>query len=322
MKVIFTADDFGAYDQIDNAVIQAAEAGKINSVAVLPNGFALESKIEKLEAAAKRGGVNLEMGCHLTTCSGSPLTQVTKNFLNGTEFRTFNKVERASRQEKTQELDSLYRELHVQIETLQRFTEVRHLTCHNNTLSWFEDYFEVYLKVAREFNLPIRSPMFIPEDQFQRYQKIMGLLNYRLTGKRRTRLLYKSWRENYHEKYPELIKKYGVWHPAILFSDHYGPPPLLELNEGDLAGELKRKQSALGEVFNKHVLEHDPVEVVFHLIEVNVEKRKKMKGLLKRGWYSGINHKYVDGRMTEMRSLMAVELPDGIQFGSWSNLKN
>lgn len=321
MKVIFTADDFGVYDQIDNAVITAVEAGKINSVAVFSNGFGLKKKIERLEASAKRGGVNLEVGCHLTTCSGSPLTKVTKNFVNGKVFKPYNRVRRASREEKPKELDSLYLELEAQIKALQSITEVSHLTCHNNTLSWFEDYFEVYLKVAKDFGLPIRSPLFVPEDQFDRYQKVMGLLNYRLTGKKRTRLLYKSWRENYRQKYPKLIKAYGVAHPTILFSDHYGPPPLVALNEGDLEGELKRKKIAMADVFDKHVKEHKEVEVVFHLIELNVAKRKKFKGLLKRGWYSGVNHKYVDGRMTEMRSLMALNRPDEVQFESWKNLK-
>jgi predicted glycoside hydrolase/deacetylase ChbG (UPF0249 family) len=321
MKVIFTADDFGVYDQIDNAVITAAEAGKINSVAVFANGFGLKKKIERLESAAKRGGVNLEIGCHFTTCSGSPLTQVTKNFVNGNSFRPYHKVRRASRAEKERELDSLYRELHAQVEALKHITEVSHLTCHNNTLSWFEDYFRVYLKVANELNLPIRSPLFVPQDQFDRYQMAMGLLNYQLTGKKRTRLSYKSWRENYRNKYPSLIKSNNIAHPAILFSEHYGPPPLVSLNEGDLEGELKRKKSAIAELFNKHVQEHKEVEVVFHLIENNPSKRRKIQGLLKRGWYSGVNHKYVDGRMTEMRSLMAINLPEGVEFEQWKNLK-
>jgi predicted glycoside hydrolase/deacetylase ChbG (UPF0249 family) len=321
MKVIFTADDFGVYDQIDNAVITAVEAGKINSVAVFANGFGLKKKIERLEAAAKRGGVNLEVGCHLTTCSGSPLTKVTKNFVDGKVFKPYNRVRRSSREEKPKELESLYLELEAQIKALQSITEVSHLTCHNNTLSWFEDYFEVYLKVAKDFGLPIRSPLFVPEDQFDRYQKAMGLLNYRLAGKKRTRLLYRDWRESYRQKYPGIVKKYGVVHPTILFSGHYGPPPLIALNEGDLEGELVRKKAAMAEVFNILVQEHRTVEVVFHLIVHNMAKRKKFKGLLKKGWYSGVNHKYVDGRITEMRSLMALNRPDEVQFESWKNLK-
>ena len=321
MKVIFTADDFGAYDQIDNAVVKAAEAGKINSVAVFPNGFALKTKIKRLNAAAKRGGVKLEIGCHLTTCSGSPLTQVTKNFVSGNTFRPYNKVRRAPKQQKPRELDSLYRELYTQVESLQRYGEVTHLTCHNNTLSWFEDYFKVYLAIAKEFKLPIRSPLFVPQDQFERYQVAMGLLNYQLAGKKRTRLSYKAWREDYREKYPELIKAYGVVHPAILFTDHYGPPPVVSLNEGDMEGELLRKKRAIAELFSKHVKEHAEVEVVFHIIEDKMSKRKKFKGLLKRGWYSGVNHKYVDGRMMEMRSLMTINRPDEVEFESWKNLK-
>jgi len=320
MKVIFTADDFGVYDQIDNAVTTAVEAGKINSVAIFPNGFALKNKIDRLKGAAKRAGTDLEIGCHLTTCSGSPLTQITKNFTKGKRFRPFNQVRRAARDEKARELDSLYRELHAQIEELKRYADVDHLTCHNNTLSWFEDYFEVYLRVAKEHGLPIRSPFFVPEDQFDRYQKAMGFLNYKISGKERTRLLYKNWRQNYHLKYPEMVKRFGVSHPAILFSDHYGPPPLVSLSENDLEGELVRKKEAMKDVFHKHVKEHSEVEVVFHLIENDIKKRKKLKGLLKKGWYSGVNHKYVDGRMTEMRSLMALELPSGVEFTSWKNL--
>jgi predicted glycoside hydrolase/deacetylase ChbG (UPF0249 family) len=320
MKVIFTADDFGVYDQIDNAVITAVEAGKINSVAIFANGFGLAKKIDRLKGAAKRGDVDLEIGCHLTTCSGSPLTQVTHNFVNGKKFRPFNQVQRAARDEKLAELDSLYRELHTQIEELKKYTEVCHLTCHNNTLSWFEDYFEVYLKVAKEHKLPIRSPHFVPEDQFDRYQKAMGFLNYKVTGKKRTRLLYKTWRENYHAKYPHMVRNFSISHPAILFSDHYGPPPIIALNENDLEGELLRKRQVMTEVFDKHVKDHKEVEVVFHLIENDISKRKKLKGLLKKGWYSGVNHKYVDGRMTEMRSLMAMERPQGVEFTSWKNL--
>lgn len=320
MKVIFTADDFGVYDQIDNAVTKAVEAGKINSVAIFPNGFGLGTKIKKLQTAARKGGVNLELGCHFTTCSGTALTRVTKNFVDGKTFKPYHRVQRASRGEKEQELDSLYRELYTQVRSIQQFGDVTHLTCHNNTLSWFEDYFKVYLLVAKEFNLPIRSPLFIPEDQFDRYQKAMGLLNYRLRGKRRTRLLYKNWRENYRAKYPKLIEAYGVSHPSMLYSDHYGPPPIVSLNEGDLEGELARKRRVMLHLFDTYMNDHKEVEVVFHLIEHDASKRRKYRGLLKRGWYSGVNHKYVDGRMTEMRSLMSMNRPEGVEFGSWINL--
>jgi predicted glycoside hydrolase/deacetylase ChbG (UPF0249 family) len=64
-KIIFTADDYGCYTEIDNAVISAANKGLINSVAAFANGPNADYRLKRLAEET-----NVDIGCHLTITSG------------------------------------------------------------------------------------------------------------------------------------------------------------------------------------------------------------------------------------------------------------
>ena len=76
-EYIYTADDYGPVEFINNGIIQGVKAGLVNSVQVLTNfdrGL-LEMSLMELSKVVL-DGKELELGVHLTMTSGKPLTLV------------------------------------------------------------------------------------------------------------------------------------------------------------------------------------------------------------------------------------------------------
>ena len=70
-KIIFTADDYGCADEIDNGILKAVDEGLIKSVAAFANGPDVTDRLRKIKVRQDRGEV--EVGCHLTVTSGKPI---------------------------------------------------------------------------------------------------------------------------------------------------------------------------------------------------------------------------------------------------------
>lgn len=334
MNVIFTADDYGVFDEIDNAIITAIQDQRINSVAIFPNGNDLESRITKLKNAIP-DGFNVELGCHLTFCTGKPVSnaQPTPNFMDGPFFKSFKKTQRAHEDHQPAEVEFLKAEIEAQIKRIEKLCgRVDHITCHHNTLMWFKDYTDALLEKAKRqdgSSIPIRSPFFLPENLFNTYSKLaIPFKNgfFFLRGNK-TQRSYKKWRQEFDDLIQGMIQNHGSIHPTGTFTKHYGPAGGLRLKDGEIDFQVaQRKHPALTEFLNNG--EDGVFEVVFHLIEDDYSKRDKFRKKLKshkrkKKWkqnrYPGINHGYVDGRMAEMRSLMAFPRP-GIVFDNWSDL--
>ncbi|NBC24145.1 MAG: ChbG/HpnK family deacetylase, partial [Bacteroidetes bacterium] len=320
MNVIFTADDYGAFDEIDNAIISAVQDHRINSVAILPNGNKLESRIFKLQNAIP-DDLQVELGCHLTFCTGKPVSKAvpSQNFMDGKFFKSFKKTQRAHINEREAELEFLKTEITAQINRIEDLCgRIDHITCHHNTLMWFEDYFDALLEKAKKKDgtpIPIRSPYFLPDNLFDTYTKLaIPFKNgfFFLRGNN-TQESYKKWRQGYDELVPKKLKDTNVLNPTGTFTKHYGPAGGLRLKDGEIDFQVaQRKHPALTEFLTSG--ENGVFEVVFHLIQDDYSRRNKFRKKLKshkkkKRWkqnrYPGINHGYVDGRMAEMRSLMS-----------------
>ena len=90
-KIIFTADDYGCVDEIDKGIRYAIKGKMTNSVAVFANG---PNRIKSFAAIKKlQDGKLVDVGCHLTITSGSPLSDVTE-FSKGDRFRAYYELKR------------------------------------------------------------------------------------------------------------------------------------------------------------------------------------------------------------------------------------
>lgn len=334
MKVIITADDYGAVDCVDSAIIKAIRAKKINSVAIFPNARDFDERVAKLlqvKAEVETADFKIDLGCHLTFCTGAPLSQApTPNFVEGGFFKPFTKTQRAHKDDRGEELKFVRTEIRTQIKRLEDAgVDVSHLTCHHNTLFWFADYFDELTTIAGDYNgrkIPLRSPIFNPLKRYRTYKNFaMPLKNkfFFLRGGR-TRRLYKEWRKNYLTDVHIVMDRNDVVGPEVTYNGHYGPLP------GSNAGRIdiekrgpKLKHKKLDKFFRKEKDRYDKVEIMLHLVEGEFSKLESINQQFKafeRGdlnAYPGMNPKYIYGRMTEMNSIMSYELPNGVKMGLW-----
>src|SRR6476620_3508454 len=137
--LIVTADDYGVFPAINEAVIEAAKAKKINSVSVLANydgAGNYRSSQENLKILLDEAGEELDIGCHLTITSGKPLTKEKMDFIrdedgNFLSYRSFRNFKSPA------EKAALKNELCAQVDRLHELTgfKIKHLTNHHNSLT-------------------------------------------------------------------------------------------------------------------------------------------------------------------------------------------
>ena len=111
-KLIITADDFGVFPSINQAVKTAVLQGKVNSVACIAN---YKDSVKNVKQLINAVGNKAEIGCHLTITSGTPLT-ITQHefFCKGQFFNSFGNLNIDGLEKET---DLLEKELKAQIET-------------------------------------------------------------------------------------------------------------------------------------------------------------------------------------------------------------
>jgi predicted glycoside hydrolase/deacetylase ChbG (UPF0249 family) len=160
-NLIITADDFGLVDFIDNGIIESARNGVISNVACFGNvEFSrLESQVNKL----KQVNSKISLGIHLTITSHQSLVTDNEAFteLNDSQIVQFKNSNDLYFKDILKEKTTLKKELQAQIDNLKDAigqSKIDNMSCHQNIFYLDLELFEVYLEVARENNLPIRSP--------------------------------------------------------------------------------------------------------------------------------------------------------------------
>ena len=134
-KVIVTTDDYGVNPSVNAAIIDAVNAGKVNSIAALPNYDGMTKKRKKkYKTSAENAKILLdktngkgEIGCHLTLTSGRPITKAKSMIDSEGYFRGVYEFKRSIKPKELRE------ELNAQVKV---FTEanipITHLSCHHN----------------------------------------------------------------------------------------------------------------------------------------------------------------------------------------------
>lgn len=320
-RIIFTADDYGACDGIDLGVLDAVAAGRINSVACFANGPKGAHRIHVLEQACK--GKQVDLGCHLTLTSGAPLTDAVdwmrdKKSGNFLSYIRHNRLKGNERREK----EGIKTELAAQISALKDFgAEVRHLSSHHNILCWWRPHWNAFTEIARDFNIPIRSPLMRPLQDNKTYLfsvRVRGV--FRLSPKHnKTIKLFHRGIEGTFKLLPEEFRRTC---PDYADARAYGPPLRVAMHENDLARIVRNKLDDLHAELKKLAESDRSTEFIFHLLRDNVDTLHPFRRQIREGAtaYNGIDWGYFDRRIAEQRALMQLILPEGASKTTWGSL--
>lgn len=316
-NLIVTADDFGVFPSVNEAIIDAVKAKKVNSVSVFANykgevlpGAPAGTRFETSLANARwlvneTEAAPPEIGCHLTVTSGKPLTGERMDFLCDAwgNFRSFKEY---TNFRKPEQLSRLKDELCAQIEELKSVCTVKHLTNHHNSLTLFEHHLGVYVQVAQQFGLPMRSVDIRPADRQKHYISIQNLFLMDNIPENERREM-KKFQERIKVFFGAVEPKVNA--PAYMDSSHYGPIGLLPA--GAMVGMvIRHKRKELERFFTDFESNSD------NCAEFLVHLAKPENGIVNRSRhlnYAGVDRNYFDSRALEFRSIMEFE------YGGLSN---
>ena len=312
-NLIITADDFGVFPSINQGVKEAVLAGKVNSVAALSNHSDSVTNVKELISEV---GNKAEIGCHLTISSGKPLTIQNNNaFMTGNYFKSFGELKVTAIEKQTEELE---KELTAQVQLfLDSGIPITNLSCHHSTLSFTQGLFDVYLKIAEKFNLPIRSINVIPEKKDNTYRTVLELMLWDDLPNSKLAEIKRFGKEitHYLKHNRPMIKT-----PGALESRHYGPMPLVDIWDVSIPRRVKQKHKDIINFIEEFkTSEFMAAELMLHLIKDDIY----LYELDEEIDYPGINKKYFDSRKVEFESIKSFDFNQYssiIKTGSWKEL--
>lgn len=249
MKIINNADDFGYSNAINYGIIDSHKYGGLTSTTIMPNmpGFLHAVSLAKENP-------NLGIGVHLTLTCGKPLLNTHKTLVD--ENGNFKKLSFYKNERTNVNDDEVYREWKAQIDCVYAHGIIpTHLDSHHH-IHTFKNNLKIAIKLAKEYNLPLRYSYIGKEDIKTNNIKCPDILidpwmNYNhpiteLIPEQLVEIVIKNF---------ESVKENDViefmWHPAymdyeIMNSSSFNLPRILEV------ATLKNKK--LNEYFKQHKL--------------------------------------------------------------------
>lgn len=153
--LIVTADDFSANDFIDSGIYEGIENGIINTVSAFINYENSPDKLIALYATFPE----ISIGLHLNITSGIPvssqaeITSITNNGYFFTIDEIYKSLSKIS-------LDEVEIELRNQIDLfISTGIKLDHLSSQHNIIAIYPPFFNILIKLAKEYNVPIRYPI-------------------------------------------------------------------------------------------------------------------------------------------------------------------
>jgi predicted glycoside hydrolase/deacetylase ChbG (UPF0249 family) len=248
--VVIHSDDAGMYPSVNQATIDAMERGIVSSCSILVPCPAFEEFASYAKRHRERDfGVHLDLNCERSTDRWGPVLGAARvpSLVDTQGFLLANPNDTAQRA-KIEEVEA---ELRAQIErALAAGIQISHLDHHMFVLFKRPDFLRLYVRLGREFNLPIRysvqmpaSDDLNPDDKtlVQAYKEGLAIQQ-----QRRMPVFYDIDTDNYNVR-PEDKRKYfldlfprlkpGV--TEILIHCAYGPEgplhaPHADRREGDV----------------------------------------------------------------------------------------
>ena len=340
MNYIYSADDFGPIDFINNGIKQAVEMGVVNSVQVLSNfdKEALKHNLWILSQAVDGRSI-LDIGIHLTLSSGRPIytdpgksieqtwvemvdSQLGFSFNRYTDFYFYVTKDRQA--------DHYFRIIENEFnEQIKRLAEAikdvdpdghkfvfRSSSFHHNLHMTSERLFALFTRVARMHNLYIRSPRGWPHRRSMNYSTIiLPWLNgeLRIIKAKDIAKTNRMVKRLHNGIFPiDAPKSRGPFATEMSFYNGLGtllPPqaPTLKRINKKIATFNRRK--------TENLANYGIAEYVFHLGQSFDSSRYRPDPN-----YSGVNHRYFDDRKIEFEALRKLSLSNFDHFAdkvSW-----
>lgn len=321
-KVIFTADDFGVDDSINEGTTNLAKWGILDSVEILPNygqggAKSVENTLKMLDEV-EPVNPTIELGVHFTITSGKPLTKNPglKPIIHNGFFKSFKYIP------STATAEALREELIAQVEVLKAndriWKKITHCTNHHDSLWFYPEYTQVYIEVANKYNLPIRSPQVLPEFKETTYYTVVAAKDKPKPDRQKVRRAFKKRNAGRIKGGDVEFKStnyldgsyYGLWN-RLVDTNPYNPDKYYEKRYKALQNLLARIKEVQEETGSAQV-----VEALFHVRKGPTKdskqkiSRRKLKRLGKLAFgkydlpdYNGVDTRYFDGRSIEYMAL-------------------
>jgi predicted glycoside hydrolase/deacetylase ChbG (UPF0249 family) len=226
--VIITADDYGASENIDEGIEFALSRGTITTVSALTNLPASHGALRELADRFPQVGI----GVHFNLTTGAPVLDPRSVPSLVDAKGNFLPVEVLLSRIRGVSLLELEQELRAQIRVLEELgIRPDHLSDHNGIFSLYPPFFDVFTRLAREYGLPVRSPL-TASLKYPRLFPDAGTVKrgkevaWRVAGRNPFGALGLLPYTNVAsiEERVERLDELGIPHPAILIDYLYGNP--------------------------------------------------------------------------------------------------
>ncbi len=313
-KLIITADDFGLVNHIDEAVIDMVEKRIVSCVSSFANINADRLKLQTNKLIEKNPAIGV--GVHLSITSHEPLIATNLAFVEIVNQKVvFKNLKKLIFRELIANKEDLKAELQAQIDNLREILAPRlidHISCHHNLFYLDETLFEIYLELAIDNNIPIRSPQrcgllkhFKVIKHFEPLIPDIALEGIHSLPKRYLLNAFKANSKKQVSQYLEKMTSKSVKSPSYFLINLYGNPDL----------NILRAAYPLINEANDEICEQ-----IMHL-SIGATKTEIASTP------NGINHKYFDGRKLEYELLQNQEFIEllsqhqrnGLELGSFQH---
>ena len=150
-KLIINSDDFGYGRAINHAVIDTHQEGILTSATLMTNTPGFEQAVELAKKNPKLG-----VGVHLVLTHLKPLREDVPSLID--EDGDFYRPDAYRAGFAIADPDELYKEWNTQIQkVLESGIQPTHLDSHHNAHIFNEHHEDVILKLAENYNLPVRG---------------------------------------------------------------------------------------------------------------------------------------------------------------------
>ena len=226
--LIITADDFGASKNINEGIKFAAENKAITSISVLSNFKESLPDLKKIS----ENHPDIGIGVHLNISTGKPILGVEQVPSLVGANGSFYTIKKLLAKINSISVDDLRKELRAQILALEEYDiRLDHLSDQNGILSLYSPFFNIVTEFAKEFDVPVRSPVIASV----KYPGLFSISKIKKRGRQTVRRLiftapfkaislFKYSRIHEMEKKVKKLDELGILHPDLLIGSFWGDP--------------------------------------------------------------------------------------------------
>jgi len=226
--LIITADDFGASKNISEGIKIAADKKAITTISAMTNFIESLSELKEISEDHPEIGI----GVHLNIITGKPVLAVGQVPSLVNSDGNFYSIETLLPELNGISVDDLRKELRAQILALANFDiKLDHLSDQGGILTLYSPFFEIVMELAREFNVPVRSPVLasvkypdlFPNSKMNRYGRQIAR-RFAFNSPFRAIGLLKYTGIDEMEKKMKKLDDLGILHPGLFVESFWGNP--------------------------------------------------------------------------------------------------